>query len=276
QAVKLSSQVYLEAYTSILPVNKERLEMFYGKEIIVADHDMVETQAEEILYGADKQDVSLLIVAYPFSTTTHIDIVLHVCPSGIPLHMIHNASIMNAISACGLQLYNFGQTVSLVFFTDTWKPDLFYDRIHKNMGLGLHMLMLLDIKAKEQSKENLAWGRKIYEPPQYMSIPQAISQLLEVESLHAKSILSPKMALAIALSHIGCDAGSNNTQQCIVCGMLEQLSEQPPESFGEPLHSLVIVEKRLHHLEVVYVEEYAVCREMWRRVSAKVYGCVLD
>ncbi|KAI6098069.1 Diphthine synthase [Pisolithus croceorrhizus] len=215
EAVKLSSWVYLEAYTSILLVNKERLETFYGKEIIVANCDMVETQAEEILYGADKQDMSLLIVGDSFGTTTHIDIVLHVHLSGIPLCVIHNASIMNAIGACGLQLYNFS-------------------------------------------------GRKIYEPPQYMSIPQAIPQLLEVKSLCTENVLSPKTTLVIALSHIGCDAGSDNTQQCIVCGTLEQLSEQPLESFGEPLHSLVIVGNRLHHLEVVYVEEYAVCREMWR------------
>lgn len=63
---------------------------------------------------------------------------------------------MNAVGACGLQLYNFGQTVSLVFFTETWKPDSFYDRIKENMGLGMHTLVLLDIKVKEQSEENLA------------------------------------------------------------------------------------------------------------------------
>ena len=63
---------------------------------------------------------------------------------------------MNAVGACGLQLYNFGQTVSLVFFTETWKPDSFYDRIKENVDLGLHTLVLLDIKVKEQSDENLA------------------------------------------------------------------------------------------------------------------------
>ena len=63
---------------------------------------------------------------------------------------------MNAIGACGLALYNFGQTVSLVFFTQTWKPDSFYDRIKENVGLGLHTLVLLDIKVKEPSEENLA------------------------------------------------------------------------------------------------------------------------
>lgn len=75
---------------------------------------------------------------------------------GIPTRVIHNASIMNAVGACGLQLYNFGQTVSLVFFTDTWRPDSFYDRIKENVDLGMHTLVLLDIKVKEQSEENLA------------------------------------------------------------------------------------------------------------------------
>ena len=72
------------------------------------------------------------------------------------MRIIHNASIMNAVGASGLQLYSFGQAVSLVFFTDTWKPDSFYDRIKENSDLGLHTLVLLDIKVKEQSEENLA------------------------------------------------------------------------------------------------------------------------
>lgn len=41
-------------------------ESFYGKRITVADRDMVETQSDEILQDADKEDVSLLIVGDPF------------------------------------------------------------------------------------------------------------------------------------------------------------------------------------------------------------------
>jgi diphthine synthase len=33
------------------------------------------------------------------------------------VRVIHNASIMNAVGACGLQLYRFGEAVSIVFFT---------------------------------------------------------------------------------------------------------------------------------------------------------------
>ncbi|KAN0081355.1 Tetrapyrrole methylase [Tylopilus felleus] len=272
EAVRSSTRVYLEVYTSILMVDKERLEAFYGRPVILADRDMVETDSDAILHNADKEDIAFLVVGDPFGATTHVDIVLRARAKHIPVRIVHNASIMNAVGACGLQLYSFGQAVSLVFFTDTWKPDSFYDRIKENSDLGLHTLVLLDIKVKEQSEENLARGRKIYEPPRYMSIPQAVAQLLEIESLRAQRVLSPQTTLAIALSRVGGDAND----QRIVCGTLEELSQQPPEVFGEPLHSLVIVGKRMHHLEVDYMLEYAVNKETWRRVASQEYGCVLE
>ena len=43
-----------------------------------------------------------------------------------------------------------------MFFTPNWRPDSFYDRVAENVSLGLHTLLLLDIKVKEQSEENLA------------------------------------------------------------------------------------------------------------------------
>merc|ERR1712058_211895 len=75
---------------------------------------------------------------------------------GIPHQVVHNASIMNAVGCCGLQLYNFGETVSIPFWTDSWKPDSFYQKIAENRRRGLHTLCLLDIKVKEISDENLA------------------------------------------------------------------------------------------------------------------------
>ncbi|KAG6830442.1 diphthine synthase [Tricholoma furcatifolium] len=271
EAIKKCSRVYLEAYTSILMVQKERLEAFYDKEIILADRDTVETQSDEILRNADTEDVCLLVVGDPFGATTHTDIVLRARALKIPTRVIHNASIMNAIGASGLQLYNFGQTVSLVFFTETWKPDSFYDRIKENADLGLHTLVLLDIKVKEQSDENLARGRKIYEPPRYMSIPLAVSQLVEIESLRSTGTLDPDRTLAIGLSRVG-----GGEEQRIVAGNLKELLSHPKEAFGEPLHSLIIVGKRLHHLEVEYAEEFAVNKDTWRTIAKDVYGCALD
>lgn len=52
----------------------------------------------------------------------------------------------------------------------------------ENRKLGLHTLCLLDIKVKEPSLDSLARGRKVYEPPRYMSIAQAVQQLLEIDA----------------------------------------------------------------------------------------------
>ncbi|KAI0254424.1 Diphthine synthase [Lactifluus subvellereus] len=272
EAIRSSTRVYLEAYTSILIVQKERLEEFYGKPLILADRDMVESESDEILRDAHTQDVALLVVGDPFGATTHTDILLRARALGISTRVIHNASIMNAVGACGLQLYNFGQTVSLVFFTDTWRPDSFYDRVRENADLGMHTLILLDIKVKEQSEGNLARGRKIYEPPRYMSIPQAVAQLAEVEDTRQGGVLVPERTLAIALSRVGGGPGDER----IVCGTLAQLREQPADVFGQPLHSLVIVGRRLHHLEAEYAAAFSIDATVWKELAREVYGCNFD
>lgn len=66
QAVKSCERVYLEAYTSILMVDKSRLEEFYGKPVIVADREMVEQEADLILNDADRINVAFLVVGDPF------------------------------------------------------------------------------------------------------------------------------------------------------------------------------------------------------------------
>lgn len=180
RAVKACSRVYLEAYTSVLTVGKEALEDFYGRPLILADRDLVEQGADEILKDAHETDVAFLVVGDPFGATTHSDLVLRAVNAGIPYRVIHNASIMNAVGCCGLQLYNFGETVSLVFWTETWKPESFFDKICKNRKSGLHTLCLLDIKVKEQSIENMMRGKKIYDPPRFMTVRQAADQLIQI------------------------------------------------------------------------------------------------
>ena len=112
-----------------------------------------------------------------------------------------------------------------------------------------------------------------------MSIPTAVSQLIEVEETRGGGILSPSTTLAIAVSRVGSqiDGGDGNAgEQRIVCGTLEELASQNSEVFGEPLHSLVIVGKRMHHLESEYAEVFAVDKENWRRVAREVYGVSFD
>ena len=53
------------------------------------------------------------------------------------------------------------QTVSIPFFTETWRPTSFYARIKQNLAAGLHTLCLLDIKVREPTLESLARGKPV-------------------------------------------------------------------------------------------------------------------
>jgi len=255
----------------------------------LADRDMVETASDEILKGASVDDIALLVVGDPFGATTHADIVLRARELNIPVDVVHNASIMNAVGACGLQLYNFGQTVSIPFWTDTWKPDSWLARIEENAKIGLHTLVLLDIKVKEQSIENLARGRKIYEPPRYMTPTIALRQIISAiqtaanaspesaedlsddpslptsSSTHASSF-SERETLALSLSRVG------TPTQSIRSGTIASLAAKEEDFFGGPLHSLVIVGHRVHPMEIQYAAQWAVDEDEWWSVAETYYG----
>lgn len=198
----------------------------------------------------------------PPSATTHTDLLLRARELKIPAKTIHNASIMSAVGATGLQLYNFGQTVSMVFFTDTWKPSSFYDRIKENRQIGLHTLMLLDIKVKEPSMENLARGRKIYEPPRYMTAGQCAAQMLEIEEDRGEGAYGPD-SLAVGVARLASD------HQRMAAGTLKQMSES---DLGPPLHSLVLLGRRAHDLERDYIREYAVDEKTFDKCWEEQYG----
>lgn len=135
--------------------------------------------------------LGIKMYCFNHSATTHTDFVIRAKEVGVKVKIIHNASIMNAIACTGLQLYSFGQTISIVFWEDNWQPDSYYDRIVQNLDHELHTLCLLDIKVKEQSVENLLRNRPIFEPPRYMTVNQAAEQLLIIaERKGDNSILS--------------------------------------------------------------------------------------
>lgn len=144
----------------------------------------------------------MLVVGDPFGATTHTDLILRVREKGIPFQVIHNASILNAVGCCGLQLYSFGETISIPFWTETWQPDSFFDKILSNHNRNLHTLcllgaryffkfifsidafqariLILDIKVKEPTLESLTKKKKEYMPPRFMSVNEACEQLLKI------------------------------------------------------------------------------------------------
>ena len=103
------------------------------------------------------------------------------------MQVVHNASILNAVGSCGLQLYSYGEVVSIPFWTDIWKPDSFYDKILENYKRNLHTLCLLDIKVKEPTLESILKKNKVYMPPKFMKVSEAAEQLLKIIEVKEKS-----------------------------------------------------------------------------------------
>lgn len=253
-ALQKCSLVYLEAYTSILPgLGREDLAAAYGLsgQILEADRELVESGCEEMLERSKYENVAFLVVGDALCATTHCDLWLRARKMGVKVNVIHNASVMNAIAACGLQLYRFGETISIPYWTDDWRPASFYDKILMNRRSGLHSLCLLDIKTKEQTIENLMRGRKIYEPPRFMTVAQALGQLIAIEQDRKEGICSSS-ALVVGVARLG------REDQAIAFGKLEEVARV---DLGDPLHSLVICASELHELEREFLEFHRVGRE---------------
>merc|ERR1712032_184200 len=245
EIVKSSQYIYMEHYTSILGIGVEELQKFYEKEIILADREMIENDFDEkILEKAKTHQVSLLVVGDPFSATTHIDLYTRAIHEGVKIEVLNNASIMNSCGISGLSLYRFGETVSVPYFTNSWKPYSFLDKVIKNIKNDLHTLVLLDIKVKEISEENLCKGKKIYEKPRFMSVNCALEQIVEAEENLKSGLLSLESEV-IALVRIGAP------DQLVVSGKIKDLLGY---DFGGPLHTLVIPAPTLHSMEKEMIE----------------------
>lgn len=253
-ALRKSKFVYLEAYTSVLPgLDRAALAEAYGPlpllesgEFIEADRELVESGCDEMLERAKDEHVSFLVVGDALCATTHMDLWLRAKKEGIEVQVVHNASVMNAIAACGLQLYRFGETVSVPFWTDNWKPTSFYDKIVANRKADQHTLCLLDIKVKEQSEENLMRGRKVYEPPRFMTVAQALSQLMEIEATRHEDVAAESTSV-VGVARLG------REDQVVVFGRCSEVREA---DLGAPLHSLVIPARDLHEMETEVLEYF--------------------
>ncbi|CAM9926821.1 unnamed protein product [Ectocarpus fasciculatus] len=230
ECVRKCSRVYLEYYTSILGVDKAALEAYYGVSIVAADRYMVESEAEQMYQDAVTQDIAFLVVGDPLCATTHTDLILRARKIGAKVETIHNASVMAAVAGCGLQLYQYGYTVSIPLFEGEWRPTSFYDRIKYNSEGGMHTLCLLDIKVKEPDPEAMMMGKMKFLPPRFMTVNTAIEQLLEVENTLKGGLLSGS-SKGVGMARLG-----QKTQK-IVYGTLDELLRV---DFGGPLHCMAL------------------------------------
>lgn len=159
---------------------------------------------------------------------------------------------MNAIGCAGLQLYQYGETVSIPYWTESWKPDSFYDKMKANRDHGLHTLCLLDIKVKEPTLESLMKKKREYMPPKFMSVSEAADQLLQIlESKRQQgdeSLAYDEDTMFVGLARVGHDS-----QIIVACS----LKEMKNCDLGPPLHSLILPIKDLHPIEKEYLQQFS-------------------
>ncbi len=237
-AIKAADKIYLEMYTAILMVSTKTLEETYGKPVVEADREFVESGCQEMIEEAKTLNVCFLVVGDPFCATTHSDLFLRCQEVGVKVEVVHNASIISAVGCCGLQVYRFGEIVSLPFFTDNWRPYSFYDKIKQNRERGLHTLVLLDIKVKEPTEESLARGKKVYMEPRFMRTDVAAAQLIEAEEKLEGKVYDENTC-CMGLARI------QHSDQRIVSGAMKDFLKL---DLGPPMHSFVICGD-LHHIE---------------------------
>jgi len=163
--VSSADSVYIENYTVEFPYDLKDLEKKFGKALILADRNSVESL--KVIEEADKKNVVLLVYGSPLTATTHITLLQEAKKRSIDYKIIFNASIFDAVAETGLQLYKFGKIVSMPGF----EANSYIDVVKENESINAHTLILIDIgmsfsealeKLKKDSKrKGLSLGKVV-------------------------------------------------------------------------------------------------------------------
>lgn len=139
ELAKKCSRVYLENYTIDFPYSRKELEKALGIDVTEISREQVES--EKFLNEAKKQEIALLIYGNALVATTHVSLILKCKDEKIPYKVIHAASVFDAITETGLQLYKLGKITNIT----KHESESFFKIIEENQICGAHSLILLDI-----------------------------------------------------------------------------------------------------------------------------------
>lgn len=113
---------------------------------------------------------------------------------------------------------------------------------------------LLDIRVKEPTLESLMKKKREYQPPRFMSVSEASQQLLEIlkkrrgDGTAETELAYTENSLFVGLARVG-----HETQTIKACS----LKEMAESDLGAPLHSLILPAKKLHPLEIEYLQQFS-------------------
>ena len=223
--IRNSDKVFAEFYTSkMMGVSVEKLEEFFGKKITVLNREKTE-KGDIVLNSALKQKTVFLTGGDSMTATTHVDLRIRAIQKDIETYIFHGSSIISAVSGhLGLQNYKFGRSTTIVYPEKNYFPTSPYQVIADNKKIGLHTLVLLDIKDDKKK---------------YMSANEGLNLLLKMEEKEKQKIFDENTVVCAVAR-----AGSKKPK--VRADTLKNLKEI---DFGPPLHTIV-VPGSLHFMEI--------------------------
>lgn len=148
--LKKCDEICVERYTTFLPFSIKEYEKFISslinKKIKIKElkRQDLEENSKNFLIEAKQKNIALLVYGDPLIATTHIALIKEAKEIGIKTKIIHNVSIINAITNTGLSLYKFGKITSIPLWKENYKPESFYNIIKENLSINAHTLLLVD------------------------------------------------------------------------------------------------------------------------------------
>jgi len=218
-AIRAADRVVAEFYTSKLAgATVTDLESYHDTDIEVRDRAGVEQGPDDVLADATDRDVVFLTAGDTMISTTHVDLRLRAHERDIETRVIHGTTAQSAASSLtGLQNYRFGKATTLPFERShggTGVPGSVVETLDANRERGLHTLVFLDIDAANDD---------------YMRADHAAALLADAD----------EDCLGVVVARAGSPSPVVRA---------DSLSTLATESYGEPLH-LLVVPGTLHHIE---------------------------
>ncbi len=224
EEVRRADVVYAEFYTSkLMGTTLDKLEKTCGRKIKLLERKDLEEESWKIVEEAKKKNVAILVAGDPGVATTHSSLLLEARKKGVKTKIVHNASVISAVcSVTGLHSYKFGKsaTVSYPYKNVVSRTPL--KVIKENLSINAHTLLLLDLN------------------PKPMTINEAVKLLKKVDD-------GTLDHFAVGVARIGGDS-------YVRCDNFYSLDEH---DFGEPLHCIVFLSKKLHFTEYEFLREFA-------------------
>jgi diphthine synthase len=230
--IKNSDEIYAEFYTAkLFGTDIKKIKNLFGKNITILSREETEN-GDIIINDAKSKNIVFLSCGDSMSATTHLDLRLRAIEEGINTEIIHGSSIFTAVPGLlGLQNYKFGRTTTLAYPEHDYFPTSPYEIIKKNLEIGLHSLILLDIQVEKNK---------------FMTANDGMEILEKMEKKIGSRIIDDDTLICVVAR-----AGSNNP--ILKADYIKRLINF---DFGPPLHSLVVPGK-LHFLEIESLEKIA-------------------